>query len=209
MKIAVMSDIHDNVWKLEAALVKIRELKPDALICCGDLCSPFIVGLLKDAEKGFSGPIHVVFGNNDADLFRMTQQAEQNRLMFHGELAELAVQNERLMSFKEANPNLQSKRIVVNHFNYLARPIAASGKYDVVFYGHNHRRRHERLGKIDIINPGAIMGYDPSVEGNKRYIASTFLSYDTTDGVEPSWYEVRAAQDVGEYHEVMIEEFKL
>lgn len=206
MKIAVISDIHDNVRKLEAALGKIRELKPHALICCGDLCSPFIVGLLRG---GFSGPIHVVFGNNDADLYRMTQQAEPNRMMFHGELAELVVQNERLIPFKEADSNIPSKRIAVNHFNYLARPMAASGKYDVIFYGHNHQHRQERLGKIDVINPGTIMGYNPSAEGDKRYIASTFLIYDTTDGVEPSWYEVRAVQDVCDYHKVVIEEFKL
>lgn len=41
MRIAVLSDIHDNVWNLAAALDAGAET--DALICCGDLCSPFIV----------------------------------------------------------------------------------------------------------------------------------------------------------------------
>jgi len=61
MRIAVLSDIHDNVWKLAAALEAVRDA--DALICCGDLCSPFIVHQL---GRGFAGPIHVVFGNKMA-----------------------------------------------------------------------------------------------------------------------------------------------
>jgi hypothetical protein len=56
MKIGILSDIHDNLWNLRAALGGLGEA--DALICCGDLCSPFVVGLL---AEGFPGrPIHVV-----------------------------------------------------------------------------------------------------------------------------------------------------
>jgi len=206
MRIAVISDIHDNVWKLEAALKEIRELQPEALICCGDLCSPFIIGLLKD---GFPGPIHIVFGNNDADLYRITQQAEAGRVMFYGELAEFIVQEEQLRSLKEANPAIPGKRIAVNHFNYLARPMAASEKYDVVFYGHNHQHRHERLGHIDVINPGTIMGYNPLAKGEEKNIASTFLIYDTAEGGGPNWYEVVTVQNVRDYSKIAIEEFKL
>jgi len=224
MRIAVISDIHDNVWKLEAALITIQKQKPEALICCGDLCSPFIIGLLKE---GFPQPLHIVFGNNDADLYRITQQAVPDQVMFYGEFAEFMVENERLRARQEFidretkvdrffDPAIQGKRIAVNHFNYLARPIAASGKYDVVFYGHNHQYRHERLGQIDIINPGAIMGYNPLVKGEKKNIASTFLIYDTTADAAPSWYEVVAEMEDGkirqvarDYNPATIEAFKL
>jgi predicted phosphodiesterase len=37
MKIAVISDIHANLEALEACLKKIEELKPDKLICLGDI----------------------------------------------------------------------------------------------------------------------------------------------------------------------------
>lgn len=224
MRIAVISDIHDHVWKLEAALIAIQTQNPEALICCGDLCSPFVIGLLKE---GFSRPLHIVFGNNDADLFRITQQAGHDHVRLYGEFAEFMVENERLRPRQEFidhetkvdrffDPAIHGKRIAVNHFNYLARPIAASGKYDVVFYGHNHQCRHERLGQIDIINPGTIMGYNPSAKGEKKNIASTFLIYDTTKGVAPSWYEVAAVvengkvrQAVRDYSPVPIEALKL
>ena len=41
MKIAVFSDTHDNIWKLERALGLMKNA--DVLIHCGDLCSPFVM----------------------------------------------------------------------------------------------------------------------------------------------------------------------
>ena len=37
MKIAVLSDIHDNIWKLETLLVG---LEADVLVFCGNFCAP-------------------------------------------------------------------------------------------------------------------------------------------------------------------------
>ena len=81
MRIAILSDIHDNVWKLAAALKAAREA--DALICCGDLCSPFVVHQL---GRAFSGPIHIVFGNNDGEKAGL-------RKIFPGFLLEKSAKN--------------------------------------------------------------------------------------------------------------------
>ena len=82
MRIAILSDIHDNVWKLDAALTAVREA--DTLLCCGDLCSPFVVHQL---GRGFPRPIHIVFGNNDGDLYRMTANARYyDNIRLHGEI---------------------------------------------------------------------------------------------------------------------------
>ncbi|MFN8541102.1 MAG: metallophosphoesterase family protein [Thermomicrobiales bacterium] len=83
MKLAILSDVHDNVWNLRAALGALGEC--EALLYCGDLCSPFVIGLL---GEGFAGkPIHVVFGNNDGDLFRIAgNAARQEQITLHGEL---------------------------------------------------------------------------------------------------------------------------
>ena len=228
MKLAIISDIHDNVWKLEAALKRIRELKPDALLCCGDLCSPFVVGLLKralhDEPAGVLVPVHVVFGNNDADLYRITQQGVANRMTFYGEVAEFAVEDGKLRAHKEYvdaqtkrdhffGAENDGKRIAIQHFDYLARPMAASGKYATVFYGHNHRHRHERSDTTDVINPGAIMGYDGV---NTVNLPSTFAVYET-DTKEVQWFEVVAVAtqkgvvtyDVCDYHLAATEAFEL
>ena len=175
MKVAIISDIHDNVWNLEAAFEEIQ--RSEVLICCGDLCSPFIVDLL---AEGFSNrPIHIVFGNNDGDPYRITSNASKykDNVKLHGEFADLS---------------LGGKHFAVNHYPHIASNIATSGKYDVVCYGHNHSYKVERIGKILMINPGAIMGYDGV---NKKDIPSTFIIYDT-DSDKWTGYEVTISGDV-------------
>jgi putative phosphoesterase len=169
MKIPIISDIHDNVWNLAAALEKIKD--SDALICCGDLCSPFIVDLMAD---GFPNQIHIVFGNNDGDQYRIANNAVKydGRVIIHGEFADL---------------KLDAKRFAVNHYPNIARSIAESGDYDLVCYGHNHIYRVEHFNNTLLINPGAIMGYDGV---NKKDVPSTFVVYDThTENC--NGYEVR------------------
>jgi putative phosphoesterase len=158
MKIGVLSDIHDNIWNLAVALTGLQET--EALICCGDLCSPFIIRLL--AEGFPNRPIHIVFGNNDADLFRITSFAKKYaHVHLHGEFFQ---------------GELGGQRFAVNHFDNIAQPIAVSGQYDVVCYGHNHIYKIEQIGRTLTINPGAIMGYNP---GSKKDIPATFVIYDT------------------------------
>ena len=160
MRLAILSDIHDNVWKLAGALDRARGA--DAMICCGDLCSPFIVHQL---GRGFAGPIHVIFGNNDGDLFRITANAAQYpHIKIHGEML---------------RGEFAAKRIAANHYDNIARAIAASGEYDVVCYGHNHVYDVSRVGRTLAINPGAIMGATFAPDGSRADAPSTFVIYDT------------------------------
>jgi uncharacterized protein len=160
MKLAILSDSHDNVWNLRAALGALGET--DALLFCGDLCSPFIIGLL--AEGYPDKPIHVVFGNNDGDLFRIAgNAARQAQMTLHGELFQ---------------GEFDGKRVAMNHYPDIALAIAAAGAHDLVCYGHNHLFAIERTGRTLTVNPGALLGYDP---GGKRDIPATFVIYDTTD----------------------------
>ena len=126
MHIGILSDIHDHLGNLAAAIGFLNGLSADALICCGDLCSPFVV----DELKKFHGPVHIVFGNNDADLFRITRKCD-DRVQAHGELLEI---------------ELGGRKIAVNHFDNIARPIAHSGLFDLVCFGHNHRISLARVG---------------------------------------------------------------
>jgi putative phosphoesterase len=163
MKIAILSDIHDNVWKLAGALEAVRDA--DALICCGDLCSPFIVHQL---GRGFAGPIHIVFGNNDGDLYRISANARHHEhIRLHGELF---------------RGEFDGQRFAVNHFDAIARSLAASGEFDVVCYGHNHVFDITRVGETLAINPGAIMGAAFAPDGARIDVSSTFVVYQTRTG---------------------------
>lgn len=167
MQIAIISDIHDNVWKLAAALEGLQAA--DELICCGDLCSPFIVAQL---ATGFPGPIHLIFGNNDGDQFRITQVASRyDHVHLHGELF---------------TGEIGGMRVAANHYPDIARAIAASGDFDLVCYGHNHAYQIETTGNTLAINPGALMGYDPL---NGVDIPSTYVLYTAETG-EAAGYRV-------------------
>ncbi|HEX4231082.1 MAG TPA: YfcE family phosphodiesterase [Bryobacteraceae bacterium] len=176
MRIAILSDIHDNLWNLAAAISAVSD--SDALLCCGDLCSPFVI----DELSRFPGNVHIVFGNNDADLFRITgKAAKKANIHLHGELFQA---------------EFDRKHFAMNHFDYLARPLAKSGDYDVVCFGHNHEFELTNSGACLLINPGPIMGAKFST-GVWQDVPPTLVVYDTatssavafrkaeTEGFEP------------------------
>jgi putative phosphoesterase len=158
MRIAIFSDIHDNLWNLAAAIQHVQDA--DALICCGDLCSPFVI----DELAKFPKDVHIVFGNNDADLYRITLKAAANpRTHLYGELFQAT---------------LDGKRFAANHFDYIAKPMAKSGNYDVVCFGHNHIFEISREQDCLLINPGPIMGAKFS-SGKWEDTQPTFVVYNT------------------------------
>ncbi|MDB6108744.1 MAG: phosphodiesterase, family [Pedosphaera sp.] len=155
MKIAIISDVHDNLPMLRMALQRCQEA--EGLICCGDLCSPFVV---KELGHGFARAVHVVFGNNDGDTFRIASAAAKfPQVQVHGEYVEL---------------DLGGRKFSVNHFDNIGRAIAKGEKHDVVCFGHNHQFEITAVGRTLIINPGEIYG---GLTGH-----STFAIYDTDTG---------------------------
>jgi putative phosphoesterase len=160
MRIAVLSDIHDNVWKLDAALAAIASA--DALICCGDLCSPFIVHQL---ARGFARPIHIVFGNNDGDLYRITANAlRYPHVHLHGEWF---------------RGEFEGRTVAAHHYDNIARPVAASGQFDLLCFGHNHVAEITRAGRTLALNPGSVMGAQFAADGARTDVAPTVAIYDT------------------------------
>ena len=154
MKIAILSDIHDNIWKLEEVLEGLGEAQE--LIFCGDFCAPFSLGML---AEGFRGPIHVVFGNNDGDKLLLSQvAAKAGNVTLHGEFAEL---------------ELGGRKIAAIHYPAIAAGLAASGRYDLVCCGHSHKYEAKRVGRTLLLNPGEVMG---------RFGLSTYAIYDTETG---------------------------
>ncbi|HNS02803.1 MAG TPA: YfcE family phosphodiesterase [Anaerolineae bacterium] len=156
MIIAVLSDIHDNIWNLADALAQVQAAGAQELIFCGDFCAPFT---LSQIGEGFAGPVHAVLGNNDGDprLLQLNAQAAGN-VTLYGQYAELP---------------LDGRLVAVNHYPEIARRLAESGQFDLVCYGHNHQAAVEQVGRGLLANPGEIMG---------RFGAPSFGLYDTVSG---------------------------
>jgi len=153
MKIAIISDSHDNVPNLEKALGIIKNQGISLIIHCGDLCAPLM--LSKVIVPNFEGKIHLVHGNvGDPDLLeKIAQNFPQTTV--HGQIGELEIEN---------------KKIAFTHSPEQGKKMAESKKYDFVFYGHTHKPWEETIGKTHLVNPGTLAG---------MFYKATFAIYDT------------------------------
>ena len=152
MKIAIISDSHDNLININKLINYLKKEKIKTVFHCGDVCSP---ATLLGIVKKFSGKVHLVFGNVDADQFRMAQiSANNNQLKIWGESGQLEI---------------NKKKIIFVHLPELAKAFALSQKYDFVFYGHTHKPWQEKIGKTELINPGNLAGL---------YYQASFALYD-------------------------------
>jgi len=152
MLIAVLSDIHDNIWNLEKVLPRLEEEGVEMVLFCGDFCAPFTLKMLSQ----FPGDVHCVLGNNDGDALLLSQVAQEaGNVTLYSALAELP---------------LGGCQVAVTHYPHVGRALACSGLYDVVFSGHTHEQHVERVGDTLWVNPGEVMG---------RFGHPTYAIYDT------------------------------
>ncbi|MDF1813076.1 MAG: YfcE family phosphodiesterase [Verrucomicrobiales bacterium] len=155
MKVAVLSDIHDNLDHLAWALKWVQETKAERLFFLGDFCAPFSLDAL---GEGFEGSIDAVFGNNDGDQFLLSKVASKfDHVTLHAPLAELTV---------------EGRKVALQHYPEIGKRLAQSGAYDAVFSGHDHLKYIHNFEDCLWANPGEIMG---------RLGAPSFGVWDTVD----------------------------
>ena len=143
MKIAVLADIHGNMAYLERAqkLIEAKGLK--VVIVCGDVQDEESLEELDNWGK----KIYLVLGNAD---YYIREKIEAGMLR---------TKNIEI-SLNFGNLTLDGTKIAYCHYPNLARKLAESGQFDVVFYGHNHRPWEEKVGKTILLNPGEIQARD-------------------------------------------------
>lgn len=156
MKITVLSDIHDNIWNLNKALVKFKELNIEKVIFCGDMCAPFTSQVLASSRL----PTYAVFGNNDGDQVNLIKSS-QGHIQFFSETDEYGTVEE------------SGLKIAFVHYPKQALTLAKSGEFQVVFYGHTHIKDLQNSSTI-LCNPGSICG----ITNGKPAVAS-FVIFDT------------------------------
>ncbi|MDI6784315.1 MAG: metallophosphoesterase [bacterium] len=149
MKIAIISDTHDNLNAITSFGEKLKELKPEYLLHGGDFCSPFTICALKN----YGLPMKAVFGNNDGDKVLLTKSAEG--------FAEIQ-EGTYIFTFADRN-------FAMTHYPESVNSLAASEQFDIIIYGHTHKLdiRNNRLNRLNskstesciIINPGELCGW--------------------------------------------------
>ncbi|QYZ65958.1 MAG: metallophosphoesterase [Gammaproteobacteria bacterium (ex Lamellibrachia satsuma)] len=150
MKICILSDSHDHIPLLDAAVAEAKSLGAEAVLHCGDVVAPSTLKCLNKHRL----PVHVIHGNNTGDLYtlgRLTNH-EDSVIEYHG---------------MDAGVELGGKRIFLVHYPHYARAMAATGNWDLVCCGHSHKVKFEDLpnikgGKTLLVNPGTIGGVGKS-----------------------------------------------
>jgi len=164
MKIAIVSDSHDNLATAKKAIAWLNREKIKIMIHCGDINSP---AMLREISKLFNGKIHLISGNigplgikSDKDPFRIKTFGIKNA-KFYGETGELKIDN---------------KKIAFAHEPAMAEELAKAKKYDLIFFGHTHQPWEKTLNNCKMVNPGTLAG---------MFNKATFATYDTkTDKLE-------------------------
>lgn len=141
MKIAVISDTHDNLVNLKKALEYIQAQGIETLIHCGDIATMDTIRFLRD---NFEGIIHIVPGNADLDPDEEKQEAPKLKdLYFYPAVGAVEI---------------DGVKIGFTHEPWLAKQIAAENRYNIMFYGHTHDPWEETIGTTHVLNPGNIAG---------------------------------------------------
>ena len=155
MKVAVISDIHENFHNLILALESSKEKGVDMIICLGDMMNAGVAKILAIQDV----PVYLIWGNNDGEVVD-TMRAS------YREGSNLTV-GLSTYDFLE----IGDKKIFITHYDNLAIPMAKSGLYDAVFYGHNHLQKLEKVNDCFVVNPGEICAQKTGV--------SSYVIYDT------------------------------
>jgi uncharacterized protein len=135
MKIGVLSDTHDNLPAIAAALRYFEAAGAEMLLHAGDFVAPFALKRLLQARL----PVHGVFGNNDGDRTGLAKL-----------LPDLADGPRRLeLDGKKVCLVHDEKRLTHEDFE------AA----DIIVVGHTHEPKVEsREGRL-VVNPGECAGW--------------------------------------------------
>jgi hypothetical protein len=138
MRLAAISDIHDNAVNLKSCLRWCRKAGVGELVCCGDLTNR---DTLRALARGFAGPVHLVRGN--AELYEKEDLKQYGNICEYGRAGRI----ERL-----------GRSIGFCHEPHRLPQVLALGSCDIVFYGHTHKPWEEEKDGTRFINPGTLSG---------------------------------------------------
>jgi uncharacterized protein len=142
MRLGVISDTHGHISYTKAALDVLGRQQVDALLHCGDIGPPQIVGLFAGRET------HFVFGNSDEDLADLRMAINEVGLSCHEYRGEIERDGRRIgfIHGDDAGAFME----MVN-----------SQQFDLVCYGHTHQKELHQEGRTWVLNPGAVYRASP------------------------------------------------
>ena len=138
MKLGIISDTHDNMPKIAAAVKLFNTEQVDLVIHAGDFISP----ITANEFQKLNAPLIGVFGNNDGERLYLTERFKDIGKIYP-DYHEFA---------------FAGKRGVVMHEPKFIDSLVKSKDYDLVIYGHTHVI-DIRVGDTLVVNPGEASGW--------------------------------------------------
>jgi len=154
MRIAIISDTHDNIFTLKKALLWINKEKISKIIHCGDITR---VDTLREMMDNFKGEIYFVSGEPDDEEFKNAKEVNKH-VHICGKVGGFTVDN---------------IKIGFVHTPKDARKLAESSQFNIVFYGHTHKPWEETINGCKMVNPGNMAGI---------FYKATFAVFDIESG---------------------------
>lgn len=139
MKIAVLSDVHDQTKNLSPIFRETKKQNCEMIFALGDYTS---LQSFKELEKT-KLPIYAVFGNMDRERDDIESWARNS--------------NKSITLRREMNRvKIGEENFALTHFPEIAEKLLKSGMYKAVFYGHTHKIAKRTEDETLIANPGAV-----------------------------------------------------
>ncbi len=146
MKIGIVSDSHDNIPLLCAAVADAKQRGAEAILHCGDIVAPSTLEQIQPYDL----PLYIIHGNNTGDLYALSKlsHANNSKIFYYGQDAEFT---------------LAGRKIFIVHYPHYARAMAITGDYDLVCCGHSHNISVKHITnnkgtQTVICNPGSVGG---------------------------------------------------
>ena len=142
MLVGIISDSHDNLPKIEAAVARLNDARVELVLHAGDYCSPFAALRYQGLKSKMIG----VFGNNDAERELLKTKFESLGHEVRSRFVSLEVDKVRIGLLHGDEENL-------------LEDLARSQSYDLIISGHTHSLSKLQKGRTVCFNPGEICGY--------------------------------------------------
>src|SRR5262245_25521378 len=137
MKIAVLSDTHNQIDRTRRALDLARRAGAGMVLHCGDIEESPVVELFRGWDA------HFVLGNCDWSPDALEQAITDIGATLHDRYGHVEASGVTLA-------------FTHGHESGLLADLERSGAYDYLFHGHTHVAVERLAGRTRVINPGAL-----------------------------------------------------
>lgn len=137
MKVAIFSDLHDNLPNLNLFLSWVIKNQVGSLIFCGDLANN---ETLKYLAENFTDKIYMVGGN--ADSFYLSDTKKFKNIIYAEDKLVFKIDNQKI--------------IIAHKPNDLRRYLSENNSYNFAFYGHTHKPWIKQEDGVIVANPGTL-----------------------------------------------------